>query len=225
MDVAHAPGVELKPTSDGLYKVSSGRSTKLSGSLPSNTAISSDGKWAIAEMSDPSGNGRVITRFNLMTDQALNLPDVYRYEFGIAAYIPTANKFLLLRRYRSDDYEGRGRNRPLDIRPDPKPSEMCLVDPATGAIQPVAGEMAPFSQQTYRPLQKGPKPNEFWAAIPDVKAGSTRVGVVNTNDFGFATSVQIPSMIFNNMSMWVDVPGGKFYFVYRGQLLSLPLKR
>jgi hypothetical protein len=34
----------------------------------------------------------------------------------------------------------------------------------------------------------------------------------------------IPKIKFNSMDMWVDEPGNKVYFVYRGHLLALPLR-
>jgi len=101
---------------------------------------------------------------------------------------------------------------------------MILVDPATGATQPVNGEFRPLDQQTFRPLQKATKPNEFWTAMPDAEKGDTQVGIYDAKLLKFTQVLRIPKIKFNSMNMWVDEPGGRVYFVYRGHLLALPMK-
>jgi hypothetical protein len=128
-----------------------------------------------------------------------------------------------------EGYEGEGEPPAVteidDAAPaDPGPEEMMLLDPETGAIQPTTGEFRPLAQQTFRQLQTTGKPNEFWAAIANTEKNETQVGIYDTNHFGFKPLLRIPKIIFNSMSMWVDEPGKKVYFVYRGHLLSLPLK-
>ncbi|MBL0240904.1 MAG: hypothetical protein IPQ00_10075 [Chloracidobacterium sp.] len=98
-----------------------------------------------------------------------------------------------------------------------------MVDPLTGSTQPVSGEFRPLAQQTYRPLQKTLKPNEFWAAIPDIDKNETIVGIYETKTFGFRAILRVPKMTFNSMNMWVDEPEKTIYFVYRGHLLRMPL--
>jgi hypothetical protein len=41
----------------------------------------------------------------------------------------------------------------------------------------------------------------------------------------FKPLLRVPKMIFTSMDMWVDQPGGKVFFVYKGHLLSAPLPR
>jgi len=100
---------------------------------------------------------------------------------------------------------------------------MMLVDPATGVTQPIAGEFRPLDQQTFRPLQATGRPNEFWAAIYDLEKNVTEVGYYETKTYGFRPILRVPKIKFNSMSMYVDEPTNKVYFVYRGHLLSLPL--
>jgi hypothetical protein len=139
------------------------------------------------------------------------------------AYISTLNKFLVVRNERYE-YEGEYFQEAEDAAPDDAaPSGMLLVDPATGATQPIAGEFRPLAQQTIRPLQQTSKPNEYWAAIHDSEKNETQVGIYDTKVFGFKPVLHIPKINFNSMSMWVDETGGKVYFVYRGHLLALPL--
>ena len=98
-----------------------------------------------------------------------------------------------------------------------------LLDPSTGDLQPVAGEFRPIAQQGYRPLQGTGRPNEFWAAIYDPEKNVTEVGYYETRTFGFRPILKLPKIKFNSMSMYVDEPANKLYFVYRGHLLTLPL--
>ena len=140
---------------------------------------------------------------------------------------PTLNKVLIVR---DDNYEGEEgayvAEEKEDAAPaDADPSGMLLVDAATGVTQPIAGEFRPISQQTFRPLQKTSRLNEFWAAIPDPEKNETEVGIFDTNHFGFRALMRIPKIKFNSMYMWVDEAGAKVYFVYRGHLLALPLPK
>ena len=102
---------------------------------------------------------------------------------------------------------------------------MFLLDAATGAMQPIAGEFRPLAQQTFRPLQSASKSNEFWAAIYDPEKSETQIGIYNAGVFNFKPVLRVPKIKFNSLSMWVDEAGEKAYFVYRGHLLALPLKK
>ena len=100
-----------------------------------------------------------------------------------------------------------------------------LLDPETGASQPVKGEFAPLAQQTMRPLQPAPAPDEFWAAIPSQEKNETQIGIYNARSFIFKPLQKVSRITFSSMDMWVDEKEGKIYLVYAGHLLALPLKK
>ena len=100
---------------------------------------------------------------------------------------------------------------------------MRFIAPNTGVVADVTGELRPWAQQTFRPLQRTSKPNEFWAALPDHEKNITEVGIYNAATLSFRRVMTVPKIKFNSMKMWVDEPGGKVLFVYRGHLLAVPL--
>ena len=92
----------------------------------------------------------------------------------------------------------------------------ALMNPATSAIdRNVRGDLRPLLQQTFRPLQASSTPEIMWAAIPDVKANSTTVGLYNTRTLKLEKVLDLPNIQFNSMDMWVDESENKVYFVYR----------
>jgi hypothetical protein len=99
------------------------------------------------------------------------------------------------------------------------------LDPDTGSLTPVKGEVRPLGHQTFRSLQPTGKPNEFWAAISDGEKRTTSVGVYDSRLLTFKPTMVIPKISFNSMDMWVDAAENKVYFVYSGHLLSLPFPR
>ncbi len=195
----------------------------------SDPVVTPNGKWAIVNRGlTGDGEESSLVRINLLTNRAIPVKlEGYR-TFEPRAYIASINKVLVVE---TQYYYGGETMRQVTPQlgevamADPEASEMMLLDPDTGVLQPIVGEMGPLTQQTFRPLQKAAKANEFWAAIPDVEKKTTSVGIYNTNNFGFKPVMQIPKIIFNSMSMWVDETEGKVYFCYRGHLLSLPLKQ
>jgi hypothetical protein len=69
------------------------------------------------------------------------------------------------------------------------------------------------------------KPSEFWAAIPSDEKNSTDVGIYDAASLKFKPVLSVPKIRFNSMAMWVDESVNKVYFVYRGHLLTLPLRK
>lgn len=220
---ARAGEVEIRTSEDGLFKVVHGKPTRIHKGSYQNAVITPNGRWAIVSKADPE-SGESIVRVDLVTNRQYPvLIQGYGQNYPIA-YIATLNKFLVARN--DYEYDGEYVQPAVDAAPDDvDPSGMLLVDPATGATQPVAGEFRPLSQQTFRPLQQTAKPNEYWAAIHDPEKNETQLGVYDTKVFGFKPVLRIPKINFNSMRMWVDETGGKVYFVYRGHLLALPLAK
>jgi hypothetical protein len=225
---ARAGGVEIRASDDGLFKVQGGKAAVIAKGEYSDPLVTPNGKWAIAHHSNDDGESSLV-RVNLLTGREFPVKIESFRQFLPKAYIATINKVLLVeseRMYYRGEYEPENYTpQTAAVEADPQRAAMMLLDPDTGVLQGVVGEMAPLTQQTFRPLQKTGKLNEFWAAMPDTENKTTRVGLFNTNDFGFKQVMVIPKITFNSMSMWVDEPSGKIYFVYRGHLLSLPLKK
>ena len=184
-----------------------------------------NGQWVVV-YTYVDESGPKLVRVNLVNGREfpIELPEYMTYL--PVAYVPTLNKVLAVQQNEHDDgeYEGDPDAEPDDtVGDDPGPGEMLLVDPLTGATGPVSGEFRPLTQQTYRPLQKTARLNEFWAAIPDIEKNETVVGIFDTKTFGFKTLLRVPKMTFNSMNMWVDEAELYVYFVYRGHLLRMPL--
>lgn len=226
---ARAAGFEVRASEDGIFKVVGGKALEIAKGSFSDPLVTPNGKWVIVHHAATGEEGdSSLVRINLLTGRSYNVKVENYREFVPRAYIATINKVLVAENQRMY-YRGEGVPESYMpqtdvVEPDPEPTAMMLLDPDTGVLQDVVGQMTPLAQQTFRPLQKTGKPNEFWAAMPDAENKATRVGIFNTNNFGFKQIMAVPKIAFNSMSMWVDEPGGKVYFVYRGHLLSLLLK-
>lgn len=219
---SRAAGFEIRATIEGLFKIVRGRAVKIRSGGYSSPVISANGRWVMAKK-DGDEYGSVLVRIDLTTNReyAIEIEKDYGSSYP-SAFVPTLNKFLIARSNGYDNYQGEVD----DTTPsDADPATMKLVDPATGTVQPIAGEFRPLDQQTFRPLQATGKPNEFWAAMPDDEKNQTQVGIYDTRTFGFRAMLKVPNIKFNSMDMFADEAAGKLYFVYRGHLLSLPLKR
>jgi hypothetical protein len=227
---ARGPNFEIRASDAGLFKVVNGKITKLQSGYSESPVITPDGKWLIAYHTGSGGeDAGGLVRINLQANRMFPVKTEDYQTYFPTAFIASVNKVLLVEQKRNYLGEGEAEDPNPEkedaVQADPQASEMVLLDPETGALQPASGEFRPLAQQTFRPLQKAAKPNEFWAAIADTDKRETVVGIFDTNHFGFAPVLRIPKITFNSMSMWVDEPGNKVYFVYRGHLLSLPLKR
>ncbi len=227
---ARAGSFDLRASEDGLFKFAGGKLTSIAKGNYSDPIITSGGKWAVVHTS-PNGepDDSTLIRINLLTNKAYPVKVEGYIDYLPKAYIASINRVLLVPNlavnYEGMDIAARLSPTTDTVGADPDPSTMMLLDPDTGTVSEIVGEMGPIAQQTFRPLQRAAKANEFWAAIPDLEGKSTRIGIYNTNNFGFEQRIKIPKIIFNSMSMWVDEAGGKLYFVYRGHLLSLPLSK
>jgi hypothetical protein len=100
--------------------------------------------------------------------------------------------------------------------------EHSLLDPATGAIEVIKGECEPIEHQSFRPLQPISGSQEYWAAIPDFKATTTRVGRYDARAFKFTSIIELPGIGFTSQNMWIDETAHWLYLAYNGHLLRLP---
>ena len=218
-----AGSISVRATDDGLYKVQAGRSTKLVGGEFSHSVISADGRWLLVNKQvGDDGAGFTIERVDMTTRR--EYPVVFGNEYGNwipKSVIPGTNAIILER----EDYN----EAPLIEEEDTPPETVDatgfkIIDGATGNELEYHGELRPFAQTTFRPLQRSAKPGELWVAIPDSEKNGTDVGTIDTRTFTFSPVLRVPKIKFDSMRMWVDEPHQKLYFVYRGHLLSLPLK-
>jgi len=196
---------------DGIYRINGGRSEKLVSGPYSTPMVTPDGKWVIAYKGWESASQGGLRRINTVTKKDSPVTGAETYmPYQPAAYLPNLKRILL---GITNEYD-------LEIQAD----SLVLLDPETGLTTPAAGEFRPLAQQTFRPLQRGSVPGTFWAALPNSGDNSTNIGVYDARTFRFKAVLTIPKIIFDSMAMWVDEPGGSVYFVYKGQLLRLPLK-
>jgi hypothetical protein len=218
---ARAGEIELRASEDGLFKLVRGKLTKIRTGSYSDPVVTPNGRWAAVVKSQGEYDSAIV-RVDLMTNREYQVEiEGYGRKYPVA-YIPILNRFLIVTSgsFEFEGYPGDG-SAPVEIDTD----TLVLVNPANGALQPIAGEFRPLTQQTFRPLQSTSKPNEYWAAISDAQKNVTRVGVLDTTVFGFRDVLIIPKIRFNSMDMWVDEGAGKLYFVYKGHLLSLPISK
>jgi HEAT repeat protein len=214
-----AGSVAVRAADDGLYKLQAGRSTKLLDGAFSNAVVSADGRWVLVNRVNGE-EGLLLERVDLTTRR--EYPVVFGNQYGNwtpMAFLPGTNAVVVQR----DD----GAGAPTDEEDTPPESvdvnAFKLIDAATGNELEYRGELRPFAQQTFRPLQHAAKPGELWVAIPDSEKNATDVGTIDTRTFTFKPLLRVPRIKFDSMGMWVDEPHQRVYFVYRGHLLSLPL--
>lgn len=220
---ARAPGFEIRSSDDGLFKVVGGRATKLLSGNYEYPVVSPDGRWAIVTKSDEDRSERPV-RVNLATRQEYPI-EVEEYgNWQAAAYVTPLGRFLVERFEYYGDYEYYDESEEEGAPPNEiADANIKLVDITTGKLMPVRGELRPFAQQTFRPLQKAGRVGELWAALPDSQKNETLVGTLNTRNLAFKQVIRVPKIKFDSMQMWIDEPRKTLYFVYRGHLLSLPL--
>jgi hypothetical protein len=191
--------------------------TKVQAGHYDSPSISPTGKWVIATKYDDEEGGSHLVRINVLTGKEFNVETEDQYYLSPEVFVPSLNRFLLGTDFNGDSDEGPGGD-------DYQPSKFLLLDPETGRITPATGELRPLAQQKFRPLQQSGKANEFWAAIKDREKRETDVGIYDLAHLKFTPVLKIPKIQFDSMDMWVDETERKIYFVYGGQLLSLPLK-
>ena len=184
-----------------------------------NPVVTPDGKWAVLSRTDSDWSSpNYLLRINLETGQEFRVKLEPADQLDAIVFLPVHSK-ILLRRAKDDPDLLSGK---LTL---PSVGEHYLLDPKTGEVQSISGEFVPLHQEGKRFLQPTSKPGEYWAAIPDRTKNQTQVGRYNLKDFSFTPVLTLPQISFESMSMWVDEKREKLYFVYRAQLMRLPLKQ
>lgn len=197
----------------GVWRLKSGRETeRIAEGSYGWPLVTRDGKWLLVTKYGDSAEKTLntIVRFDLRTKQQ------FKTEFASKDYVQTVAEIESL-------------GKVLIVRPDHSYLRMAegdfyLLDPATGAIEPVKGEFRPLQQQTYRPLQFVSGANEYWAAIPNEEQNRTQFGRYDAKRFAFKPLLQLPDIKFDSMQMWVDETNNHIYITYNGHLLRISMK-
>ncbi|MEM7011349.1 MAG: hypothetical protein AAF585_07685 [Verrucomicrobiota bacterium] len=94
-----------------------------------------------------------------------------------------------------------------------------LLDPESGELEPIDGDVWPLIRISWRPLQPTGNENEVWAA----KNGSDEVivGRYDLEKFKFEEVLKIPNANFESMDMWVDEAGGRILAVVDRSLIEI----
>ncbi len=208
--------IEYRASYEELFKIKGGQKTKFKSGNYTNLITTANGRWLIATKNDDYPPKLV--RINLLTGKESNINIVTPNPiFRAIAFLPVQNKVLIVNSLY--EYESEAERETLLEK------GYYLLDAETGLTQKVKGEFRPILQQTYRSLQPNGKPDEFWAAIPNLEKEETQFGVYNAKTFSFKLWLKIPKIQFSSMEMFVDEKDQKIYFVYEGQLLSLPMPK
>ncbi len=205
---------------DGMWKQLAGaKPVRLTneGAAYSHPIVTPDGKWIVASKADDNwSEPNYVVRYSLQTGREFRVKIDPADQFDPLAFVAAHNK-VLLRRAKNEQ------ERYLAHGVGPDKAEYYLLTPSTGETQLVKGDFEPLRARGGRSLQRTEKPDEFWAAIPDVEKNKTRLGRYNTKDFSFKLVMEVPHIAFDSLTMWVDASQAKVYVVYKGQLLRLPL--
>lgn len=218
---ARAGLIEVRTDEQGIYKISGGRMTQIRKGNYSYPVVSPNGRWVVA-CKLVEGDGYRTVRINLLTNREyLVETDDYMAELPFV-FIPSLNRVLVGPFERDyEEYDGHEEEEASAESEAESGSSYALLDPETGAVLGARGEVRPLVQTTFRPLQQRAL-YEFWAAIPDTNA--TVIGIYNTRNFNIKPVLKLQKMDFDSMDLWVDESEGKAYFVYRGHLLSVPIR-
>jgi hypothetical protein len=222
-----ARGTELRYSDDGLYAVRNGKLSRIVGGYFTEVFITADGRWAVGSRY-VEGEGMGTVRVDLGSGRVFPV-DTGERSMSIEGYLPELNRFVLGagrgrdEYYDHHDYHGEGEEFPE--RSDHEGKAFFLLDPVNGAVRDAPGEVRPIVQQTFRPLQPNGRQGEYWAALPDNEKNETVVGIYEARFMGFKPVLRVPKMNFDSMDMWVDAPGGRVYFIYKGHVLSVPLQK
>lgn len=220
---AKTANLEIRADATGLYKISGGSLKKIREGFYASPLVTPDNRWIVVSKSDPE-QGRILTRVNLANNQEFPI-EIDAYEgfetMEAVAALPSGKKVLI----RVVPYSGYEEE--ADAFAEgfaSREGKLFTLDVDTGAVEKTKGEIRPLASQTFRPLQKASaSADEYWAAIGTGKA--TDIGTYNLKALTFKPLLTVPSISFDSMNMWVDEAENKVYFVYKGQLLALSLKK
>ncbi len=213
---ARTATIEIRADQEGLYKIAGGKFIKIRTGSYRSPVITPNGRWAIVSKYDDDVGIRLV-RVNLLTNREYVIEPGDLAAYRAIVFVPSVNRVLVGSPDDEYSYEHEG-----DEQAEDDGGGYALLDPETGLLIPARGEIRPLVQQTFRPLQAGVGPFEFWAAIP--RGDETVIGVYNTRNFNIKPVLKLPKISFDSMKLWVDGASSRIYFVYEGHLLSVPIK-
>lgn len=198
----------------GLSIIRDGDAKILSEGWFDNEVNADDGKWAVALKRSRSEESDAIVLVNLQNDELTELKlEQYTYKIP-TAHIPSLGGFLI----RVGKASG-------NVKEAIEGIGYVVLNPETGDIREIRGELRPLMQQTYRKLQPKEKSSSLsWAAIPDQIEEKTVIGTYDAGNYKFKPLMTVPKILFDSMNMWVDESEKKVYVIYESQLISIPLK-
>jgi hypothetical protein len=217
---AGAGKFELRASTDGLFKVSGGKSVKIATGSFSSPIVTASGRWAIANRFDPDDGPAKLVRVDLLTNRVTPVRNADDTSMNPVAYVASVNRFLIGLRSSDSEYDE------VQNGYDDGTGTYFWLSPETGQIAPTGeADLRPIGQQRFRPLQPSTTPFEFWAAIPDREKGETTFGLYSTKSFTMRPVLRLPRIRFNSQLMWVDEAASRLYFIYEGHVLAVPFKR
>lgn len=170
--------------------------------------ISEDGHWLVSRKEDENCCGTNLVRINLLTKEEYKINSEPIYHANVEAFLEDQNKFLLAMEKECGEI-----GKPYQF-------EYFLLDAETGKLEKVSGDFT-FMPSRYS-LQPANRPNIYWAA-KSLKSYETVFGLYNTETFTFTPVAEWSDIPFGSEDMWVDEKERRVYFVYDGDVLSLPL--
>ena len=174
--------------------------------------LTPDGQWLIVAKEFRTGPPQIV-RYQLSSqapprETVISLPKSANI-FPIT-YLAAHGKVLLGGQYRQ-------------LKTD---EQAWLLDPATGATQPVQGDFRLVRELAF--LQPTGNPDEFWAALPaetpKSQTWATVIGRYDARKFSFQPVLTLPQLAVDSKEIWVDEAGNRVWLVYQGHLLRLPLR-
>jgi HEAT repeat protein len=219
---ARSGGFEIRTDDSGVYRSADGKLTQILKGYYNSPVISPNGRWLVISKFEEN-EGPSLVRYDLVSKREYKVPFAGYGMLSPRCYIQASGKFLVTAGY--EDYESDDADESTEQNDDPRSHRYYLLDAQTGVLTPAFGEIRPLAEQTFRPLQSTGKPNEFWAALSGQSGDETVVGLYDSRLFRFTPVLKIPKITFSSLEMWVDQPENKVYFVYKGHLLSVPLKQ
>ncbi len=214
---ARTANLEIRTDGTALYKISRGQTTKIKSGVYYNPVVTPSGNWVVA--TKVIEYEQILVRINLLTNKELILKVPTEVPTSNAeVFIPAINKMLIFSGYNYKSEDDGPESDEVE-----KDGDYFLLEVETGIFAPVKGEVKPLVQQTFRSLQPTANPNEFWAVIS--ADNFTEFGRYDSKLLKFKPIIKMPEIKFTGVEMFVAENEAKIYFVYRGQLLRIPLPK
>jgi hypothetical protein len=196
----------------GIWKLSPEMEpVKIVGGGFSDPIVTPDEKWLVALkfLTEAGDYTPRVIRYNMQTGKEFTVKLPQNESSAPSVYLAAQGKILLGPVGDYGELRLGGRN--------------YLLDPETGAVQPLKGEFRPLARGRRQSPQPTGRPYEFWAAIYDAQKDVTRFGRYDSKTFSFTPLLDLPNLQLASDDLWVEAAAGKLWITYQGQLLRMPL--